>query len=113
MLYQCGTKILALDNGKVTYVGFNGANGYTVIISYENGLKSTYGHVDPNFLVSKGQEVIKGQAVAKVGPKYVEKKPYTIYTDNTGKPTNGATTGPHLHFAISINGNKVDPSLLF
>lgn len=51
--------------------------------------------------------------VAKVGPKYVDKKSYTTYTDDSGKCTNGATTGPHLHFAISIDGNKVDPSLLF
>lgn len=27
----------------------------------------------------------------------------------SGNPTNGATTGPHLHLSISENGTAVDP----
>jgi len=31
------------------------------------------------------------------------------YTDSTGKHTNGATTGPHLHFGMRIDGEYVNP----
>lgn len=88
-------------------LGWYGANGYTVIISHENGISSTYGHVSETFIVSIGQKVSKGQIIAHVGPKYVSKE--STYKDSTGKYTNGATTGPHLHLAISKNGKKIDP----
>lgn len=83
------------------------------MISHENGVISTYGHVSNNFIVHIGETVKKGQIVAKVGPKYVDAKTYTTYTDSTGKCTNGATTGPHLHLAISVNGKKVNPQEFF
>lgn len=108
-----GSNILAIADGVVTYAGWNGANGYTVIIDYENSIVSTYGHVNPNFLVSKGSIVKQGDVVAKVGPKYVSKTNYTSYTDSSGKCTNGATTGAHLHFAISKNGKRIDPRELY
>ena len=31
------------------------------------------------------------------------------YKDENGNPTNGATTGPHLHLGIRINNEYVDP----
>ena len=31
------------------------------------------------------------------------------YKDSSGKPTNGATTGPHLHLGIRLNGEYVNP----
>lgn len=93
--------------GRLNLSGWYGANGYSVIISHKNGLTSTYGHISESFLVSIGESVSKGQKIAKVGPKYVSKK--SEYTDNSGKYTNGATTGPHLHLAISKNGKKIDP----
>ncbi len=108
-----GTPILALADGKITFAGWNGANGYTVKIDYGNGISSTYGHVSPDLLVSVGESVSQGDIVAKVGPKYVEKKSYTTYTDSSGKCTNGATTGPHLHFAVSKNGKRINPQTLY
>ena len=30
-----------------------------------------------------------------------------------GNPTNGATTGPHLHFTVKIGGEYIDPMSLF
>lgn len=30
-----------------------------------------------------------------------------------GNPTNGATTGPHLHLGVRIDGNYIDPLSLF
>ena len=31
------------------------------------------------------------------------------YHDLQGNPTNGATTGSHLHLGISINGKYINP----
>lgn len=104
-----GSKIKAISNGTVKYVGWYGANGYTVLVAHENNVVSTYSHISNSFLVSIGDEVKKGDIIATVGPKYIEAIPNNPYTDNSGNQTNGATTGAHLHFALSINGKKVDP----
>lgn len=86
------SSIISIADGFVSYVGWYGANGYTVIITHVNNYKSIYGHVSPKFLVSIGDTVKKGDLIAKVGPKYINKKNYTTYIDKNGKYTNGATT---------------------
>lgn len=108
-----GTKIYAIASGVVTKASWGGANGYCVMIDHQNGYVSTYAHVNPNFVVHVGDKVYQNQYIANVGPKYVETKSYTTYKDSTGKSTNGATTGPHLHFAISKDGKKIDPQSLY
>ena len=104
-----GSNIYAIASGIVTKASWGGANGYCVIIDHQNGFTSTYAHVSPNFIVNVGNKVYQGQHIANVGPKYVDNKTYTTYKDSTGRPTNGATTGPHLHFAITKDGKKVNP----
>ena len=70
--------------------------GYTITLTDENTLngeiKYTYCHCNPNFIVSKGDYVYKGQVIGNVGPKYVYGVPGNQYKDFNGKPTNGATT---------------------
>ena len=103
-----GANIVATFSGKVTYIGFYGANGYTIIIS--NGVyTATYSHISPHFLVYLGQYVNQGDVIANVGPKNVYGVPNNPYKDSKGNPTNGATTGPHLHFSIKIDGKAVNP----
>ena len=87
---------------------FNGSGGCTVIVS-NNNLSFIYCHVSPNFIVCPGQHVNKGDLIANVGPKNVYGFSGNIYHDSNGNPTNGATTGPHLHLSISENGSNVDP----
>ena len=55
----------------------------------------------------------KGQIIGNVGPKYIEDVPNNPYKDSTGKSTNGATTGPHLHFSIKKEGEYVNPMEVF
>ena len=108
-----GSNIYAIASGIVIKASWGGANGYCVMINHQNGYISTYAHVNPNIIVSVGERVYQGQHIANVGPKYVEEKSFTTIKDSTGRPTNGATTGPHLHFAISKDGKKVNPQSFF
>lgn len=86
--------------------------GYTITLSTGN-IKISYCHVDPNYIVSVGDEVKQGQVIGKVGPKYVYGVPGNNYSDSTGNPTNGATTGPHLHFGIRVDGEYQNPMDLY
>ena len=103
-----GTNLIAIADGKISFLGFLGAGGYTLTLSFDN-YKITYCHISPNFLVSEGDIVLRGQIIAQVGPKYVYGVPGNKYTDSNGKPTNGATTGCHLHLGFRINDKYVNP----
>ncbi|MDR1135165.1 MAG: M23 family metallopeptidase [Clostridiales Family XIII bacterium] len=84
-----GTAIRAADGGKVTFAGWNGALGYTVIIDHGANRETLYGHCS-KLLVSKGDKVYQGQHIANVG-------------------STGNSTGPHLHFEVHINGAVKNP----
>lgn len=103
-----GSNIISSTSGIVSYLGFYDANGFTVKVESGN-LVFIYSHISPNFLVYVGQSVSKGQIIAKVGPKNVYGITNNPYKDSNGNPTNGATTGPHLHFAIKKDGKAVNP----
>ena len=91
-----GTKFVAINDGEITFCSFLGAGGYTITLSFDN-YKVTYCHVSPNFIVNVGDFVKQGQVIGYVGPKYVYGVPGNPYFDSSGKPTNGATNGCHLH----------------
>lgn len=71
-----GFSFVAVTDGIITFVGFLGGGGYTITLTdshAENGeVKFTYCHCDPNFMVNLGEQVVKGQIIGKVGPKYVD-----------------------------------------
>ena len=50
-----------------------------------------------------------GQVIGQVGPKYVYNVIGNPYHDSTGRPTNGATTGCHLHLSIKENNEYKNP----
>lgn len=88
---QQGTPILAADGGKVITAGYIGDGGYAVEIDHGNGVITRYLHMMyGGVMVKVGQKVSKGQQIGKVG-------------------STGFSTGPHLHFAIKINGTYVNP----
>lgn len=107
-----GTSLYAICDGEITFANFLGGGGYTITLSKDN-MKITYCHVSPNFIVSVGDIIKKGQHIADVGPKNVYGVPNNPYKDKNGNPTNGATTGCHLHLGVRIDGNYIDPMALF
>ena len=88
-----GTPIYAAAAGRVTRAGWYGGYGnYTCI---EHGqfdgqrLSTCYGH-QSTLLATPGQQVAAGQVLGLVG-------------------STGASTGPHLHFEVRLDGRPVDP----
>ena len=104
-----GTNLIATCNGTITFTGFLGGGGYTITLSTDDGLKITYCHVSPNYIVSEGDLITQGQIIGYVGPKYVYGVSGNIYSDSNGKPTNGATTGCHLHIGFRLNDSYINP----
>lgn len=107
-----GTNLYAVHDGEITFTGFLGAGGYTITLSFDS-FKITYCHVSPIYLVKEGDMVKQGQLIGKVGPKYVYGVSGNIYKDSNGNPTNGATTGPHLHLGVRIDGDYINPMQFF
>lgn len=88
-----GTEILAGHDGVVAQMGDAGGYGLVVVLegeAYEgHTLTTKYAHCS-QLLVSAGQEVKKGDVIAKVG--------------NTGD-----STGPHLHLEVLLDGRYLNP----
>lgn len=96
-----GTEVRAVDAGTVVFAGVSGrigtpgvpksGQGYGRLIKIDHGggRRSAYGHLDA-FLVKAGDTVTQGQAIARSG-------------------SSGGSTGPHLHFALWVGGEAVDP----
>ena len=103
-----GANIYSVTNGKVIFLGFKGAGGFTIIVE-SNNFNISYCHVSPNFKVSIGSVVSSGTIIGNVGPKYVDNVANNNYKDSTGRYTNGATTGCHLHLTIKKDGIAVNP----
>ena len=103
-----GTSLVAVFSGIVTYIGFNGSGGYAIHLE-NNNLQFIYHHVSPNYIIDIGDYVYSGQIIGQVGPKNVYGVKNNPYKDSNGRPTNGATTGPHLHFTIKKDGKAVNP----
>ena len=103
-----GSKFIAVHDGEITFRQFLGAGGYTITL--QNDIYTiSYCHVSPLFTVSVGDFVSQGEHIGSVGPKNVYGVINNPYRDSNGNPTNGATTGPHLHFTLKINNQAVNP----
>lgn len=86
-----GTPVKAPAGGKVIETGNYFFNGNTVFIDHGEGLITMFCHLD-SIDVKVGQTVSRGDIVAKVG-------------------MTGRVTGPHLHWTVSLNNNRIDPGL--
>lgn len=79
-----GSKLIAIDNGKITFIGFKGSGGYTISYQTKDFIIS-YCHVSPNFIVSIGDIVYQGQTIGFVGPKNVYDVINNPYKDSNRK----------------------------
>lgn len=89
-----GTPIYATADGVVTTAGNKGTGyGNHVVINHGYGYETLYGHM-VRVKASSGQHVKRGDLIGYVG--------------STGK-----STGPHCHYEVHKNGQKLDPVYFF
>lgn len=88
-----GTPIYATGDGTVTTAGLGTGTGNHVIINHGYGYETVYMHM-VKIKSRVGQKVQRGEVIGWVG--------------NTG-----ASTGPHCHYEVHINGTPVDPVYFF
>lgn len=84
-----GTTVVAADSGTVITSTHNSTYGNYIVISHGNGVATLYAHLSSRS-VSVGTSVSKGQQIGLVG-------------------STGISTGPHLHFEVSVNGVRINP----
>lgn len=110
-----GTNLYAIDDGIIAFASWGAGGGYTIVLELNNypSISASYCHVSPNFIVSRNQEVKRGELIGYVGPKNIYGINNNPYKDSNGNPTNGATTGSHLHLTIKLNGEAINPLNFF
>jgi murein DD-endopeptidase MepM/ murein hydrolase activator NlpD len=90
------TPIRAAGAGKVIWAGRSPYDpSWIVIIAHSSHLVTWYAHIDNNRhppAVREGDYVAQGEVIAYEG-------------------MTGWTTGPHLHWAVQLNDNWVNPRL--
>jgi murein DD-endopeptidase MepM/ murein hydrolase activator NlpD len=84
-----GTPVEAAGTGVVVFVGFNGDYGRMITVDHGNGYQTWYCHLS-SALTAVGKRVQKGEVIGRVG-------------------TTGRSTGPHLHFGVTLNGVLINP----
>lgn len=84
-----GTPATATNDGRVVFAGPLAVHGNAVIVDHGWGLYSGYCHLS-HVSVVQGQSIKRGETIGLVG-------------------TTGFSTGPHLHWAMWIGGQPVDP----
>ncbi len=88
-----GTPIYATGDGRVTAAGPGTGTGNHVIINHGYGYETEYMHM-VRIKARVGQQVKRGEVIGWVG-------------------STGASTGPHCHYEVHINGRPVDPVYFF
>lgn len=83
-----GTQVVAAKAGTVIEANYNNGAGYHIVIDHGDGVKTYYFH-SSQLIANEGDEVKAGDVIMLVG-------------------STGQSTGPHLHFGITINGEWVN-----
>jgi len=88
-----GSPVYASADGVVSKVVEDESWGKLIILAHDNDFSTWYAHLS-EFDVKAGDKISAGQVIAKVG-------------------STGWSTGPHLHFEVRVNGERVDPNDYF
>ena len=84
-----GANVVAADTGTVITSSYSSSYGNYVVISHGNGTTTLYAHLSSR-KVKENASVSKGDVIGLIG-------------------STGVSTGPHLHFEVSVNGSRVNP----
>ncbi len=84
-----GTEVYASNAGTVIIATYHASYGYYVLIDHGGGYSTLYAH-NSKLLVTPGQRVERGEVISLSG-------------------STGYSSGPHLHFEIRVNNERVDP----
>ncbi len=90
---DAGTQVLAACSGTVLSVADDDLMGTTVVLSHDGGYETTYANLADSPTVATGQYVSAGQVIGAVGETSLAE----------------ASLAPHLHFAVTKDGEAVDP----
>lgn len=86
-----GTRVKAVADATVDFVGGQGGYGNVVTLKHSNGVSTVYGHLSrfaPG--LKRGQQIHQGDVIGFVG-------------------MTGLATGPHLHYEFRVHGEHRDP----
>ena len=84
------TPIFAAAKGRVLWAGWIVGYGLAVEIDHGYGFSTLYGHAS-KLIVQPGQEVLRGDLIARVG-------------------STGISTSSHLHYEVRVDGVPEDPT---
>ena len=88
-----GSPVYAIADGYITRASWYGAYGNCIQYAMGNGYSVLCGHLS-GYNCSAGQYVTKGSVIGYIG-------------------STGASTGPHLHFTVFLNGSTINPLSLY
>lgn len=84
-----GAPVKAMAKGEVIFAGRKGGYGNCIVLRHGNGFETLYGHL------------------SKIGVKPGEKIDIAQQIGNIG--STGRSTGPHLHYEVHKNGQRINP----
>ena len=87
-----GDPVVAPKPGKVVLAEEHFYSGKFMILDHGGGLFTSYSHLSA-WTVDIGSEVNTGDLIGSIG-------------------STGRVTGPHLHWVVYLNGNRINPELL-
>ena len=91
---KTGTPIMASGTGKIQVAKWNGGYGKYIRIRHNSTYQTAYAHLSKFARgIKPGKKVKQGQIIGYVG-------------------STGASTGPHLHYEVIVNGKKINSQKL-